>query len=34
MEFSKDDLHNHHNNHNNHKINNSTQWVEKYRPSN
>ena len=31
MEFSKDDLHN---NHNNNKINNSTPWVEKYRPSN
>lgn len=36
MEFSKDDIHNHHNNHNhnNNKINNSTPWVEKYRPSN
>lgn len=31
MESSKDDLHN---NHNNNKINNSTPWVEKYRPSN
>jgi len=30
LEVSKDDLHNTHNN----KINNSTPWVEKYRPSN